>query len=458
MTGVAAPPASAARLSERARARLQRLLGAWDELVDDRVGVIQRVTQMTPDDDEPSFFHTHSDACDTSAFSKLANFRGNGGVSSDRYIALAKAIGEGVERYCAAIFDYDRLVLAAYEELPQRATPPAAYALHTPAQHADPQFPWQPFEETTPVLWTRGGSLLDGEPVLVPAAMVYVPFHYLLDQRDTPIVQPISTGLACGASPAEAAISGLCEAVERDAFTLTWQARMSRPRIAADTLPDSAQALIERFAAADIRVAVMDITTDIEIATVMTIALSDADSSPAIAVAAATDPSPEHALVKSLEELAHTRRYARLVMQHTPELPVDVAAGHPQIVEQAHHLRFYCPQSAKRFAEFAWSSPEVRDFAELPDRAAGSASRELDALLTAVADRGIDVISCDLTTPDISALGLAVTRIVAPGLHPLFMGYRIRALGGQRLATVPQLLGFPAVADAGDNPYPHPFP
>jgi ribosomal protein S12 methylthiotransferase accessory factor len=291
----------------------------------------------------------------------------------------------------------------------------------------------------------------------VPAAMVFVPYHYLHAHGDAPIVQPISTGLACGCTLSEAALSALSEAVERDAFTLTWQARMSRPRLAPDSLPAAAEEILERFANAELAVELLDITTDIRVPTVMTIALGRADTSPAVAVAAAADPSPERAIVKSLEELAHTRKYARQLMQYSPELPVE--PGHPQVTEQRDHLRFYCPQHARRLIEFAWSSPQLHAAADLPELPGESAGAQLDALVREVAGAGCDVVMCDLTTPDIRSLGLHVVRVVAPGLHPLFMGYATRALGGRRLYTVPQRLGHPGLAPGEpDNPYPHPFP
>lgn len=421
--------------------------------------MIANITESAPDDDEPGVFHYHSESCDTSVFDTLANFRNNGGVSNDRYVALAKSIGEGVERYCSAIFDYDDLLLAPYADLTERAAPPDAYALHTPEQYADPSFPWYPFTPETPTAWTGGTSLVDGEDVLVPATMVFVPFHYLRIGRDVPIGQPISTGLACGCSPSESALSGLCEAIERDAFTIAWQARMSHPQIATDSLPAPALDLLERLANAGVEVKLLDITTDIRVPTVMSIALGSASTSPAVAVAAATDPSPARAVVKSIEEVAHTRRYARQLMAYTPELPVEVAEGHPHVAEQRDHLRFYCPQEAKRFIEFAWASTEIRRLSDMPDLSAGSAGRQLDALVAAVQAVDLDVVMCDLTTPDICQLGLYVTRIVVPGLHPLFMGHATRALGGRRLYSVPQLLGHPGIEPGGsDNPYPHPFP
>jgi ribosomal protein S12 methylthiotransferase accessory factor len=39
------------------------------------------------------------------------------------------------------------------------------------------------------------------------------------------------------------------------------------------------------------------------------------------------------------------------------------------------------------------------------------------------------------------------------------MGYGLRSLGGHRLWSVPQALGYPGVTPAGgDNPVPHPYP
>jgi ribosomal protein S12 methylthiotransferase accessory factor len=447
----------AAPLNGRDRARLERLLGLWGYIVDRKVGIVSAVWELIPDDDDPDFFHYLSRACDTSRFTALRNFGNNGGVSTSRYVALAKAVGEAVERYCGAMFDYRDLIYASYAELDRPATDPAAFALYAPEQFGGDDFPWKPFTADAPIAWTPGRSLLTDDEILVPAAMVYVPYHYLGSRPDTPIVQPISTGLACGCSFADAALSGLTEAIERDAFTLTWQARMSRPHIETDGLPARVRDLLRRYADVGLRVELMDITTDIVVPTVLTIALGDASTSPAVTVAAASDPSPERALVKSLEELAHTRKFAKQVMEFLPEIPSE--PDHPSVREQTHHLRFYCPQYAKTFAEFAWASPERRSFGAMADCSQGSTERELSAVTRELAQRGLEPIACDLTTPDIGALGLSVVRVVVPGLNPLFMGFGNRALGGARLHSVPAKLGHPGLdAGAPDNPYPHPFP
>jgi ribosomal protein S12 methylthiotransferase accessory factor len=440
------------------------ILDRWDELVDPRVGIIREIRELPVDDDEPDFFHYLSTACDTSAFGVLSNFGNNGGVATTRRRAIAKAMGEAVERYCSAMFDEADLVHAPYDELDRPATPPEAFALYTPEQHAAPDFPWRPFTRGAQVAWTKGTSLLDGRDTLVPAAAVYVPYHYRMARGDTPIMQPISTGLACGSSRVGATLGALCEAVERDAFTITWQARLSRPRVARESLPDEAEDAVRRYEAAGLRVEVVDITTDIGCPTLLTVALGSAPTSPAVAVAAACDPSPATALLKSLEELAHTRKYAAQLRALTPPVPLDFAAEHPAVQTQREHLRAYCPQEAIEHAASLFAAEETRGMPDAlsyarADAAPDPESSMLDALVARLVALDLEPVACDLTTPDVDALGLAVVRAVVPGLHPLFMGHRNRALGGRRLYELPAALGHSGLAPGEpDNPYPHPFP
>jgi ribosomal protein S12 methylthiotransferase accessory factor len=446
-------------LTEASRSRLDRILSLWPELVDPKVGVIRRVEELPIDDDDPDFFHYYSKACDTSRFTAMTNFSENGGASTDRHVAIAKAMGEAVERYCSAIYDPAKFHFAAFSDLTGRAVPPSLLSMYRADQFDWPGFPWQPFPVDTPVHWIRGVSLLTGEEIWIPAAAVYIPFHYRGATKSAFVLQPISTGMACGTTFEDAALSGVCEVVERDAFTITWQARLSRPRLDYSTLPESALNRIARFAAVGIEVKLMDITTDLGVPTILSIAVTDASTSPAVAVAAATDADPKNALRKSLDELAHTRKYAKQLMIYTPPIEVNPAQGHAAVKDQRDHLRFYCPQSARQFAEFAWASSEITTYSELPDLSRDVAAVELEAIVQNLAAAGLEPVAVELTTPDIAALGLCVVRVIVPGAHPLYMGHTNRALGVQRLYEVPQRLGYPGLAPGdADNPFPHPFP
>jgi ribosomal protein S12 methylthiotransferase accessory factor len=446
-------------LTEASRARLDRIVGLWSELVDAKVGIIQRVEELPIDDDDPDFFHYYSKACDTSRFTAMSNFSENGGASTDRHVAIAKAMGEAVERYCSAIYDPAQFEFASFPTLTGRAVPPTLLSMYRADQFSWPGFAWQPFPIDTPVHWTRGVSLRTGEDIWIPASAVYVPFHYRGATKSAFVLQPISTGMACGASFEDAALSALCEVVERDAFTITWQARLSRPRMDYCTLPESSLDRIARFAAVGIDVKLMDITTDLGVPSIMSIAVTDATTSPAVALAAATDPCPERALRKSLEELAHTRKYAKQLMTYMPPVEVDPESRYAAVKDQRDHLLFYCPQSARRFAEFAWASPEITPYSKLPNLSSGVAAAELQAVVDNLAAANLEPVAVELTTPDIAALGLQVVRVVVPGAHPLYMGHINRALGVPRLYEVPQRLGYPGLSpEDDDNPAPHPFP
>jgi len=436
------------------RSIARSILDLWPDLVNPRTGVVREVTEFRIDDDEPLFVHYLSTASSTEAFGFLPNFANNGGAAATAPAAIAKALGEAVERYCSAIFRPDDLIYSSHRDLHEPATDPAGYALYTSAQYDAPAFPWRPFNTDTIVAWAPGTSLVTGERNLVPAAYVYVPYRYQRNRSETPIAQPISTGLACGTSLEDAMLTALCEVIERDAFTITWQAGLSRPRIRFDSLPTDLGALVDRFRFVGLTVHVVDITTDIACPTVLTVAEGSSPTSPALAVAAAAHPDPEIAVRKSLEELAHTRKFAGQCMDFLPPVPVDVENEHPAVDDQRAHLRFYCPQEAKPLAQFAWTSAEEVDLRDVRT----TTSRTLDALVADVAAKGQDVIAVDLTTSDVAELGLHVVRVVVPGCHPLHMGHAFRCKGGDRLSTVPVRLGASDWSPEQENPYPHPFP
>ncbi len=439
--------------------KISSILDRLPYLLDSEVGIIRSLREIPIDEDDPNFFHFSSETGDTSEFSRLKNFSFNGGVATTQSAAMGKAIGEAVERYCSAIFDYKNLRYTSFDQLDGAATDPDDFALFSPEQYSGPGFSWRPFTRIAPVAWTTGTALLSSVPIFVPAAMVYAPYHYVRNMPDTPICQPISTGLACGSSYESASMAAICEVIERDAFTITWQGMLSCPLISPESLPKFISDILDRFARVGIAVRLVNITKDIPVTSIMAIGISDAKSSPGLAFAASTDPSPERAIIKSLEELAHTRKYAKLVMNTMPPIESEPEAGHPFVVDQKSHLRFYCPQEAKEYAGFAWASSNCTTFSELPRFRMVSEPEQLMEIANILAARNLYPVICDLTTPDIRQLDLHVVRAVIPGMHPLFMGYRNRALGGRRLCGVPHSLGYRGVGPSSlDNPFPHPFP
>lgn len=432
-----------------------RLFEVIDDLVDDRVGIIRGVSEVRNHPGAPEFFHYAAQACNASAFCAQKNFADGGGASADRRIAMAKAIGEAVERYCSALYVQQDLPLASAGSAPFRCTDPSEFALFSPVQYSQQGFPYVPFTKETLVRWTEAVDLVSQEARYLPACMVYVPYHYDRDVGEQMITQPISTGLACHCSWTEAAISAICEVIERDAFMITWQAMLPTPPIRLDSLSEHNRDLVERFERTGDAVRILNLTLDHGVASILSILISERPNAPALVFAASSALSPAEAVRKSLEELAHTRRYAvQLKAKLQPFVPEP---DYSNIINQGTHVRLYTDQGRRGLANFLFSSAEWIDLQELEDYSGDSPEAGLRNLINTISSTNHRIFVKDLTTPDIQEVGLSVVRAVIPGFHPLFMGHRNRALGGSRLWSVPQALGYAGITD-GDNPAPHPYP
>jgi len=436
----------------------RRLADIIPEVVDSRVGIVSAVTELPRDAGAPDFFHFYAQACNTIAFTRQVNFYAAGGASSERDLAVAKAIGEAVERYCGAIYDVEQLPLYTRDEAPFPCVDPALFAHYNDEQYASSGFPFVRFDDFTPVRWVRAFDALTLEDIFVPAAKVYVPYTYYLGSGDAPIGQPISTGLACHMSPAEAALSGICEVIERDAVTLMWQANISPPQLRVETLSDENYDLVKRYECTGARVVMFDITTDTGVPTILSVLLHSSTEQPALVVAASTSLDPEEAVRKSLEELAHTRRYSQQINLKLPRLVVD-APLHENVTGQISHLNFWCDHANVHYADFLFASKKRMEFDQLQNLATGDPRRNLQMISRALEGLGYRVLLVDVTTSDARELGFSVVRAIVPGFHPLALGFAYRARGGRRLYEVPQKLGYKGITrEAGENPIPHPYP
>jgi ribosomal protein S12 methylthiotransferase accessory factor len=436
---------------------LRRLTDVLDYLVDEHVGVIRHLTLAAREPGDPDFFEFVARACNTGAFSPEKNFSNTGGASSDREYAAAKAVGEAVERYCGALYDLDEFPISSFEEAGFLCVRPEEFALYDPEQYEEPGFPFVPFDKSTPVRWAPAIDPLTGETLHVPAAMVFIPYFYRQGTGESPIAQPISTGLSCHCSLAEAALSSICEVIERDAVMITWQARLSHPQIRLETLSEGNHDLVARFERAGNTVTLLDITLDAGVPTSLAVLRGCVPEQAAFVIAGAADMDPEHAVRKSLEELEHTRRYSQHLKSHFPRLIPE--PDHSNVQDQRSHLNFWCDHANICHADFLVESQDRVDFGELPSLATGDPQKDLRSIAERMRATGHRVLLMDLTTPDIRDLGLAVVRAIIAGYHPLCMGFRTRAKGGNRLWEIPQKLGYLGISrKTGDNPFPHPYP
>jgi ribosomal protein S12 methylthiotransferase accessory factor len=382
--------------------------------LDDRVGLVRDVGER---ESFPVPYYLAATA-DTRAFSDGRCAEYAAGVSLEWDAAFVKALGEGLERYCAGVYRSTEFTAAPET---RRARPVSPRAFVRPDGYETP-------DRETRVQWVDGEDLATGESVSLPADFVHYPPPA---ERYKPA---ITTGLGLGNSGTEALLSGLYEVVERDATMLAWYSTFEPLELAVD---DAEYGELRRRArAVGLSATALLVTQDVDVPVVAAAVHRGDGEWPRFAAGSAADLDPTAATRSALAE----------ALQNWMELrgmgPEQAAREKAAIGEYADF-----PRAARQFVDAAGPVPAGSVGPdEVPDGAA-----ELDAVVERVTDAGLDAYAARTTTGDVESLGFEAVRVLVPSAQPLFTG---EPYFGDRARTVPAELGFEPRLD---GPY-HPFP
>jgi ribosomal protein S12 methylthiotransferase accessory factor len=336
------------------------------------------------------------------------------------------------------------------------AVDPESFALFAHEQHASGRLPFVPFTRSTRIRWARGRSLTTGADAWLPAQLVYLPWRRLVEGEEA-VGYSTSSGLACAANADEALRAALLELVERDAFMITWAARLSFPRLTWSC--DSELRAFERhhLAPAGLRHSAVDLSAIHDVPTVLAVVHADGRCPGELGVGAAAAPTVGDACRKALVEAYAVHRGARALALGPPRTFRDDFAD---VVEFADHIHVYALREHAVHAAFLDASRRRCSVGEVAPLEGEHAADHVAALVARLAARGLDAFCVDVTAPDVGDAGVHVVRAVVPGLCPLDVRHDARFLGADRLRNVPHELGLCARPLRIDelNPYPHPFP
>lgn len=263
------------------------------------------------------------------------------------------------------------------------------------------------FHDELKTLWIEGVDLPTGEPVLLPYELVHM---------DTTRPMPTgsgcfafsSNGLASGNHALEAMSHGLCEVIERDAYTLaelSGEAEEEAARLDLDTIDDPlCREVLDLYARAGIAVAAWDITSDLGVPAFRALVL-DREADPFQIRGAGggmgCHPSRGVALLRALTEAAQSR--------------LTTIAGARDDMPLRKYEAWRDADSLDRLRKSVVEASPSRDFRAAPDFAAETFEEDLAALLGRLSSAGFsEVIAVDLAYP---GLDLPVVRIVVPGLE-----------------------------------------
>lgn len=457
------PPAPDAARHPAARLRAARhpVRGAPSP-VDDLTGLVRWVLDIPAEPGEPTIFNASVKMAATTVYNEHPCYDNNGGSGLTAQDARGAALGEGLERYCCSVYDHGDLLVGSYDEV-SRAHPavrPDDLALFRP--HVDTA-PGSAHAHDVPLAWVWAWRPVARSAVLVPACLVYMP--YFPGTPDEVVLAPaVSTGLACASTVDDAVLRGLCEAVERDAFMITWMNRLPVPRVDLTSDPRLRRVYADRLARDGLEYLLVRTTTDLGVPSFLCVLLDHRRSPTMISVGGAAGLDPVRAATKAMTEAVQTREWGKFL--GGPEGRAPFAAEYDDVRDFEDHVRLYAYGDMEHAVDFLRSGPLVG-----LDEGAGappgppppwprSVGADLATVLGRLDDAGLDVLALDLTTTDVHEAGYRVARTIVPQLQPLDADHRLRFLGGRRLYEAPVRMGYrtapSTVADL--NPVPHPYP
>jgi len=392
---------------------LDDALSRAERAFDGRIGPIEQVGER---ESFPVPYYL-AGAADTRGFSDARAAEFAAGVDHDWDRAFMKALGEGLERYCAGVYRRSEFTVA-----PERTRSNPV----SPSRFVRPGG-WTVPDADTPIPWVRGTDLAAGESVSLPAAFVH---HPPPNERYKPA---ITTGLGLGSSGAEALLSGLYEVVERDATMLAWYSSFEPLEL--DVASEAYDALRRRARAEDLSVTTLLVTQDVDI--------------PAVAAAVRREgewPRFAAGSAASLDPAAAARSALAEALQNWMELR---SMGPEAAAEESGAIGDYA-------ADPGPTGGFLDADAAVPADTVGPASpptgeAELDAVLDRVTAAGLDAYAARTTTRDVASLGFEAVRVLVPAAQPLFQG---EAFFGERARTAPRDLGFEPDLDRAYHPFP----
>jgi ribosomal protein S12 methylthiotransferase accessory factor len=335
----------------------------------------------------------------------------SGGVAEDYDSAVLAAVGEGIERYCAATA---QLPSFKRSQLPsEKLIDASRFSLFTEEQRTQQGFPFKNIYSDE-VGYTNVFDLDSGEELWVPQPLVV-----LRDDYKTGL--PTSSGLAAGITAKSALLRSLQELIERDALMVTWlhgiPARSVKP-------PRQYEDRIRKLHG---EMWVFDLTPAYSPFPFVAVAgMIPKRGRPRFSLGVACKNTWDEALHKAFLEWNQGVLFAGIYQRYSDvshlNEPEDVRTFEEHAIYYMRH-----PEQWEKLPMFRDRSSFHRPLLKGTQLSDASALRLANE---AFAHHRIAVYYRELTTPDVLQLGVRVVRALSPDLAQIFAHQDWPLLGG----------------------------
>ncbi len=410
--------------------KIKKLLEGGADFIFDNSQTVGNIYKPSLYNDEPQVYYYMSYFKDK--YSK--NYSDNSvasGVAFNKKRALLKLLGETLERYALSINNNKKFIYGSYSELKK---------IYKNVLNPLDVFPFS--EKQIKVLkldkqnllftklhWVKGINLLNNEPVLIPGQLIFVPYIY--QETEPLIISPISTGAAAGQTYEDALYRGICEVVERDSFMITYLNKLPCSKINLHAIKNgNLKQILDQLIRYKIEVYLIDITTDLKIASVAAVLVDRTELGPAISVGLKAGFDIVDTIIGSIEEAVMLRSWLRdkfvyLDPKYQREKiirNIDDRAHYWFTVKMINRLNFWLESNKLKTikSEFLHSSKD-----------------HLNKALKLLNHKNIDVIYFDLTDKKIEKYGYKIVKVIIPDLQPLYLDEKYACFRKLRLYQAP---------------------
>ena len=325
--------------------------------------------------------------------------------------ARVSCLAEAIERYSCHHQGHHPLLRSRFDQLGKTAIAPQDLLLFSTTQYENRNltneinswgFNWVPeqFDPSRAIDWSPAWSLTHGREVWLPADFCY--FGYTSD-RNHDFCKADSNGCAAGNTLEEAIQQGFFELVERDACALWWYNRVTRPGVDLDSFDDPFFASMKNsFNQAGRELVVLDITSDLDVPTVMAISWRRIDGG-GIHLGLGCHLEARLAISRALAELNQG-----VIDEFGDKDPASLEGF------DIHHARWLREATIQNQPYLRPADGPRRVAADFTNEATRDVRDDLLISIEKLRAKGLEMIALDHTRPDI---GFPVARVVVPGLR-----------------------------------------
>lgn len=401
--------------------------------------------------DEPQFYHY---VCERIPYSSNTKKGFGVGCSDSESEAFTAAVAEAIEHYCI-LFENEKLFIRdSYSNLQEDAVDPLRFVPFSEQQLTRESYKEFRVSHKTPLNWIEGYSLTKKRKVLVPASLVYA--NYQARARKEPNIQiQISTGAACGPTLEFALYRGICEIIERDAYTISFANGLPKEVIDVDKA-NSLFAFKRRIERYDLEVHFLSTKLDCLSFTVVCILLDGTGSGPAVSAGLGGSLDPTNALKTAALEAVRRHISVRDKFFRSKRSPMPLKNS-PDWFLAKKQILWSAPHMIKTAQSFL--SGRRIPFEKLAKHKYPKNDKDrVKFLVDELKGKGYEVLYVDTTIPEVKKLGLTVVKVLIPEMVPLWKDERFPYLGIKRLYSVPGKLGYDTVPKLTQDTFSsHPF-